>query len=50
MDREIAKKTGLTLNTLTNMLDKMEKSNLIYREVASEDNFKKIISNLNDGD
>ena len=40
---EIARKTGLAVNTLTNMLDKMEKSGLIYRKESEKDKRKKLV-------
>lgn len=37
----ISLKTGLAINTLTNMLDKMEKEDLIYRKQSTKDKRKK---------
>ena len=34
---------GLAINTLTNMLDKMENSNLIYRKQSDADKRKKYV-------
>lgn len=40
---EISLDTGLAINTLTNMLDKMENSNLIYRKQSDADKRKKYV-------
>ena len=39
--KDIASETGLAINTLTNMLDKMEKEDLIYRKQSTKDKRKK---------
>ena len=39
--KDIAAKTGLAINTLTNMLDKMEASDLIFRIQCDKDKRKK---------
>ena len=41
--KDIAAKTGLAINTLTNMLDKMEASDLIFRIQCDKDKRKKYI-------
>ena len=41
--KDIAAKTGLAINTLTNMLDKMETSDLIFRIQCDKDKRKKYI-------
>ena len=41
--KDIAAKTGLAVNTLTNMLDKMEASDLIFRIQCDKDKRKKYI-------
>ena len=41
--KDIAVKTGLAINTLTNMLDKMEASDLIFRIQCDKDKRKKYI-------
>ena len=41
--KDIATKTGLAINTLTNMLDKMEASDLIFRIQCDKDKRKKYI-------
>ena len=40
---DISLDTGLAINTLTNMLDKMEDANLIYRKQSDEDKRKKYV-------
>lgn len=40
---DISSDTGLALNTLTNMLDKMETADLIYREKSKKDKRKKYV-------
>lgn len=40
---EISKSSGLALNTLTSMLDLMEKADLLYRKSSDEDKRKKIV-------
>lgn len=40
---DISLETGLAINTLTNMLDKMEKEELIFREQSSFDKRKKFV-------
>ena len=41
--KDIASKTGLAINTLTNMLDKMEASGLIFRIQCNKDKRKKCV-------
>ena len=41
--KDISVKTGLAINTLTNMLDKMEASDLIFRIQCDKDKRKKYI-------
>ncbi len=38
----ISEETGLALNTLTNMLDFMEKNDLLYRKQCKDDRRKKL--------
>lgn len=40
---DISLKTGLAINTLTNMLDKMEDEDLIYRKQSNRDKRKKYV-------
>jgi transcriptional regulator, MarR family len=40
---DISLDTGLAINTLTNMLDKMEKEDLIYRKICNTDKRKKYV-------
>ena len=40
---DISLNTGLAINTLTNMLDKMEDANLIYRKQSDADKRKKYV-------
>lgn len=40
---DISLDTGLALNTLTNMLNKMEKKGLIYRKQSNDDKRKKYV-------
>lgn len=40
---DISSDTGLAINTLTNMLDKMQEANLIYRQQSDEDKRKKYV-------
>ncbi len=40
---DISEDTGLALNTLTSMLDLMEKNGLLYREQSAEDKRKKLV-------
>lgn len=42
--KEISYKTGLALNTLTSMLERIEKQNLIIKNIDTQDKRKTIIS------